>query len=438
MAALSEARQVGADAAAPRVLEPVSDHDGVWLQDSDSNRMIIHSVSTFERMPVEAFREVWDERVMQAGGGQRYPRFRKKIVNVGGKPHWLDDDGFDLARHIFPLDLELRTKEQLQNYIGRIAGDPLPDDRSPWQLQFVEEYGEESSAIVCRMHHVLGDGVALMPVIFSLMDRESTTEQVATRGTRGSMWKVIGKAALAGLPLLVSQAVRPADRSIFHGEPLSGTKRVAWTPAIPLDRIKDLKNRQGVTVNDVLLTLVSGAFARLARRRGETVDEVRVSMPVNVRSASAQPKMENRFAAAFVDLPVPITDPRERLREVHRRTTALKESAQPMIYFGAATMMLKTLPRGVSRRIIDFYARKATAVLSNVPGPVETLRIAGRKVSGMLFWVPQRADIGLGISILSFSGDVRIGIFSDVAILDDPDHFVDDLVRELDHLDASL
>ena len=100
--------------------------------------------------------------------------------------------------------------------------------------------------------------------------------------------------------------------------------------------------------------------------------------------------------------------------------------------------MLTALPHGISRRLIDFFANKCTTVITNLPGPPHPLALGGRRLRTLMFWVPQRADIGIGISILTFAGNVQVGVIADTSILADPGVLVraieaefDDLVRHL-------
>lgn len=429
-------------------LEPVAERDEVWLQDMDSNLMVINSVIVLDRIDVDDLKRVWMERVMKCDGGERYARFRRMVVRCGARFYWREDEAFHVDRHIVTIEGDdLHTKEGLQRYIGDQASRPLPDDRPLWQFQLVPDFGDGGSALVTRVHHVMGDGVSLMPVIFSLMDVEDEDpdeakrrQEVKTRGTAGELWKVFLKATLVAPFLLVSRALSRADRSALHGPELAGEKRVAWTRSLDLARVKEIKNRLGATVNDVLLAAVSGAFRRYVEQHPAEagLDRVRVSMPVNVRPPSETPRMENKFAAVILDLPVQVEGLRERLKETRRRMNALKRSVEPIVYYGAVNVLVKILPKSWSHGLIDFYAKKCTAVLSNVPGPQEPMSIAGSRIRGMLFWVPQRANIGLGISILSFSGEVRIGAFSDVAVMSRPDAFIRAVEEEIDRLDELL
>lgn len=429
-------------------LELVAERDFVWLQDRESNLMVINSVLTTDRMDIDDLRRVFRERVIHHEDDS-YARFRRCIVRSGNRHYWRDDADFDISRHIVEVDPatveaeKLGTKEGLQDFIGRQASQPLPDDRPLWQFLFIPEFGDGGTAIITRVHHVIGDGVSMVPVLFSLMDvddddpRDISERQVKTRGTAGKLWAIFTKAALTGPFLLGARAVTPADQSVLHGPELAGHKRVAWTRPLPLERVKAIKNRLSATVNDVLLAAVSGAFRRYALNHPTEIElrRVRVSMPVNVRPPSEKPKLENKFAAVMFDLPIEVPDLRARLDETKRRMNALKKSVEPMIYYGAVNVLLKILPRTWSHWLVDFYAQKCTAVLSNVPGPQEVLYVAGCRVRAMLFWVPQRANIGLGISILSFSGDVRIGIFSDVEVMSEPSAFVEAVEAEIDLLE---
>jgi hypothetical protein len=83
---------------------------------------------------------------------------------------------------------------------------------------------------------------------------------------------------------------------------------------------------------------------------------------------------------------------------------------------------------------IELFSRKATAVISNVPGPQAPLYMCGQRVSEMYFWVPQSGTIGLGISILSYAGQVYFGMISDRKLVKTPDEVVARFVPEFEKL----
>jgi WS/DGAT/MGAT family acyltransferase len=207
---------------------------------------------------------------------------------------------------------------------------------------------------------------------------------------------------------------------------------VAWTAPFDLAIIQDVKNRLDATVNDVLMACVTGALSRyIEQRTGQIVERLRISMPVSVRRATATMTLENRFAAVPLELPAGISHARERVAAIKQRMDALKQSVAPIVIYGIQSAMLTALPQAVSRGLIDFLANKCTAVVTNVPGPQHSLTLAGRRIRNLMFWVPQRADIGVGISILSFAGKVQIGVICDTELVPDPVELVHAFEAEL-------
>ena len=438
----SDSEPTGAGLAPGVPLAPMKPQDGMWLQDIPQNLMVVNSVFTLDRIDLETLRRLWQERVLQAGDGQRYPRFTKRVVVTDKGVHWQDDPEFDLAAHVFeaPGAERIDSKAKLQDYIGKMAARPLPRDRPLWQMQLIPQFVEGVSAVVFRIHHCMADGIAMIPVMFSFMDRDDPaieafvdpTVQVGA-GKSGRSKVAVGLlASLLGGPTLVGKALARGDRSLLHGPDCTGEKRVAWSDAIDLAIVKQVKNALGATVNDVLMACVAGAFERYAETRtGAGLRRLRVSMPVNVRWPDEPMLMENRFATVLLKLPTRVGDVRQRVLATKRRMDRLKRSVEPIVMFGAQNVLLYVLPSAFGRRLVNFYGNKTTCVLTNVPGPQVPLSVDGRRVRGFVFWVPQRDRIGIGISILSFSGSVRIGVIGDVAVLEDPAALVAAFEEEL-------
>ncbi len=425
------------------LLEPVAGADAVWLQDSPTNLMVINAVFVTDRIDLETFRQTFRARVLDVEEGRRYPRFRRRIAWVRGRPWWEDDPEFDLARHIVPAAEPVHSTAALQDYVGRQAGTPLPADRPQWQIQVMEEFEDHGTAFLVRIHHCMGDGISLVPIIFELMDQAEPGSAGHLRPAAGapqarSAWQALGLALripLAAPAILAQRMLWPRDRHALHGPRVSGTKRVAWTRPLELQLVKEVKNRLGATVNDVLMASVSGAFSRyLQAKAGATVAKIRVSMPVNVRPPNEPLRMGNRFAAVPLELPAGIHEVRRRVLAVKQRMDALKQSVEPIVVYGIVNVLLKTLPQGASRGLIDFLANKCTAVVTNVPGPQRPLLLAGRRVRSLIFWVPQRADIGLGISMMSFSGRVQIGVLADARLVPEPGELVQAFEEEFEEL----
>lgn len=425
---------------------PVAAADAMWLQESETNRMIIHGLYTLDRMDVDTLRRLFVERVLAAEGGARWPRFILRVIERGGRHFWEPDPHFAIERHILtpPGAERVRTQEDLRRFLSEVVARPLPDDRPRWQLLMLPELDDGSSAFVVRVHHCMGDGIGLIPVLFSLED--SHAEPAPGDRARDPVLKVAKpprsklsmalKMPFAFPAILLGKLIAPGDKSPVHGPELSGDKRLAWSGPIPLARIQAIKNGHGVSLNDVLLAAVTGAFRRYVGRNGAgELGRLRASVPVNVRAAGEPLRMENRFAAVPFALPAQLADARERLLEVRRRTQSMKTSVEPIVVYAAQSLLTRALPPRLSRPLIDVFANKCTCVLTNVPGPSHQIAIGGRRIHDMMFWVPQRSRIGVGVSLLSFGGTVRLGVISDARVMPDPEWLVEAFEGELGELE---
>jgi len=206
----------------------------------------------------------------------------------------------------------------------------------------------------------------------------------------------------------------------LKGKPI-GSKRVAWGEPLPLDQVKAIGKALGCSINDVLLACVAGAIGGYLRDLGDdtTGKEIRAMVPVNLRPLEKAYKLGNQFGLVFLELPIGIRDPLERLFAVHAAMMLLKGSYQPVLTLGLMAA-LGRLPASVESAAIDLLSTKASAVATNVPGPQQPLYLAGGRIGRIIFWVPQSGAIGLGLSILSYAGQVQFGLIADAERVPDP------------------
>lgn len=212
-------------------------------------------------------------------------------------------------------------------------------------------------------------------------------------------------------------------------------KGIAWNEPLPLDDVKLVCRALGASVNDVLLSCVAGALRTYLRGRGEdtTGCEIRAMVPVNLRRTDGPIRLGNRFGLVPLELPVGIANPIARLQEVRHRMDDLKGGYQAVLAYTLLEVVGRA-PKLVQDPILHYVASKATAVMTNVPGPKEPLSLAGRQLSRMMFWVPQSGDIGLGVSILSYAGGVQFGVIADRKLCPEPQQLIDAFKPEFDAL----
>ena len=156
-------------------------------------------------------------------------------------------------------------------------------------------------------------------------------------------------------------------------------------------------------------------------------------VPVNLRPLEKAWQLGNRFGLVPLVLPIGIANPVERLAAVRARMNELKGGYQPLLAF-ALLSVAGVLVKPAQAALLNLFARKATAVMTNVPGPAKPLALCGRTLKQVMFWVPQSGDIGMGVSILSYAGGVQFGLITDARMCPDPDEIVRRFQPEFEQL----
>lgn len=447
--------------------------DVSWLRmDRPTNRMVVVSVLTLAK-PVDIARL---ERTL-ATRLLAFYRFRQRIERLPTGFWWSEDPHFDLTRHIKHVRLPgAGDKAELERLVAELASLPLDDTHPLWQYQIVEDY-EGGAAVISRTHHALADGMALVHVLLSLTDDRPDAPEggPSTVGAKGdgetedawpALLEPVTLAMARGFRLsaaawhaLQEMATNPAKAldyarqgtgivgelaylllmpqdtpTRFKGKPL-GEKRVAWSEPIPLPEVKAVGRVLGCSVNDLLLASVAGALRNYLAQNGDVTAgvELRAVVPVNLRPPGSERELGNRFGVVGVELPVGVENPLARLYEVRRRMEDLKRSYEPPVTLGLFAA-LGYAPQIVQDQLFDLLLGRATAIMTNVPGPRHPLYIAGASVKQMMFWVPQSGDIGMGVSILSFDGHVQFELMTDAALVPDPEAVIAHFRPEFDKL----
>jgi WS/DGAT/MGAT family acyltransferase len=224
--------------------------------------------------------------------------------------------------------------------------------------------------------------------------------------------------------LAIALTLSDDPKTGFKGR-LGVAKRVAWAEPLPLEEVKALGKALGCTVNDVLLACAAGALRGYLRDQGEDVDglTIRATVPVNLRPLEHAKKLGNHFGLVFLDLPIGESNPLRRLERVAACMRDLKGRRQAVVAFGLLAA-LGMAPAALQGPALELFSRKATTVATNVPGPQQPLFMAGVEVRELMFWVPQTGSIGLGLSILSYNGNVSFGVIGDQKRVRDPDAIV--------------
>lgn len=378
-----------------------------------------------------AVRKLLEERLLP------FERFQQRVAESRwGRPWWETEVDFDLDRHVVTAPLESPvTHAEFNRFIDVLAGTPLPPERPMWEVHVVEEL-DGGSAIVARLHHSIADGLALIGVLLSLCDDVPAAPPITiapprSRADLGNVRWAVDRTrhGLAFATATARLALLRPDPVTSLKTDLSGFKRTAWSEPFALDHLQGVARPLGATVNDVLLTAVSGALRSHFLGRGETIGrDVRAMVPFNLRSDIDD--LGNRFGLVLPSLPVGEPTLRGRLDRVRRRMAQIKGTPEGAAAYSILIAMGWS-GRAVETALVRFFAAKSSAVITNVPGPRTALHFGGRRIGRIMFWVPQAGGIGLGISLLSYAGSVQVGVLADTALLADPHDFVASFENEL-------
>ncbi len=454
-------------------LERLTSIDASFLhQEGPSSHMHIGAVLVFEGPPPK-----FDDYLNHVRGRLHLvPRYRQKLATPPfetGRPLWVDDPSFNLEYHVRHSALPSPgSEEQLLLLVGRIASQPLDRSKPLWEIWLIEGLEDGRFALISKTHHSLVDGVSgvdLATVLFDLSPdppppptdlepwqphSEPSQADLVLAGVRGAVRTTADLAARA-----VTAVTRPVNTITGLRDAAEGLGEIVWAglnpaPETPLNvdigphrrfavvrqelaDYKEVKDALGGTVNDVVLTVVSGALARWLRSRGVRTEglEMRALVPVSVRDGSDQGTLGNKLTVMRGPLPVYIRDPVARLRFVRKAMDGLKESKQAV---GAATLAAvnnlapPTILAQASR--LNFSTRLFNLIVTNIPGPQVPLYLLGRKLIDLfpVAFLPEHH--GLAVAIMSYNGKIDYGLLGDYDALPDIDVVADGIDASLAEL----
>ncbi len=383
-------------------------------------------------------------------------RYRQKVrfVPAGlGHPVWVDDPHFDPTNHMVHVALPPPGgKVELEELVGRIMSHELDRHRPLWEISMVEGLSDDRWALICKVHHCMADGIAGTDLIAILLDVDA---DVGIRSTRPWNPEPEPSDALLATNALLDATLRPVrrvlswrtsgPRQVWSGlrdtsagllsfarvigpnrrlslEGRIGPRRRWSTAVCALDDIKAIRRAFGGSCNDVILSVIAGAFRQILIERGDPLDEnvvLRALVPVSTRR-DGDHKLNNQVSLLIAELPVGIADPVERLEAVRTQMSSLKASHQisvgAAVVAGAELIPPFLLPWGtrIAAKLLRRYPQRTiNTVTTNVPGPQFPLYALGREMLEYLPYVPLSQGVRFGVAIISYNGSMSIGITGD-------------------------
>jgi diacylglycerol O-acyltransferase / wax synthase len=425
------------------------------------------------------------------------PIFKWRLAEVPfGLDHayWVDDPDFDIDFHVRELALVAPgTLARLEEQVGRIFSRPLDRSRPLWEIYLIHGLEGGRVALMTKVHHAVIDGLSGAEILGSLLDltpegrqapepaEDSGAQPMPTqlamlaRGLLGipryplrllrslpgtlpnfeevGIFSMLPGATLVGAAGRRLQATLRGDTIVsgrklttpphtsFNGR-VSAHRRIVFGQ-VPLDTVKDVKNKYGVTVNDVVVSLCAGTVRRWLNKHRELGKEPLVAqIPVSVRSAEQQGTFGNRILLMGVPLHTEVADPVDRLRATHESLSEMKERYQAL----PASLLQDAnnfIPPALFSRAAQLTFAWASnprlrptwnLVVSNVPGPQIPLYCAGARMDAIYPVSVITDGMGLNITVMSYDGSLNIGIVADRDVIPDVATMIRWLKQELAEL----
>jgi len=443
--------------------EPLSAQDSSFiLLEGPGMHMHVSAVAIFEaatlgtrddRLPIEQLRAYVKSRLHQ----MPHYRQRLKFTPIQRHPIWVDDGHFNLEYHVRETALPKPGSEnQLKELAGRILSQQLDRQKPLWEMWLVNGLEGNCFALLSKVHHCMADGITGTSLMSALLSPEPVAaieegphwEPTAPPGRLELAFDEIRRAA--SLPLSALGALRNGLRrpvttaenvlenaaAVWHAltagshipsetpfnEPIGTHRRVDWC-TLDLAEIKEVRKRLNGTVNDVLLTIATGAMRRFLDRRHVKFDhlEFRVVVPVNMRRDHVDGDAANRVSAWFIRLPVTQRDPLAQFAAVKEETRELRQAkaAQGIDLFLRFADWSGSDPLTVWVMRFASSLRLYNMVVSNVPGPQRPLYLLGARLQAIYPQIPLFVNQGLGIAVMSYCGKVCFGLIGDWDLVPD-------------------
>ena len=454
----------------PQLNRRLSSMDASFLYfEKKETPMHIGSVSLFDgEIPFENFVAMLDAKM------HLLPRYQQVVVpdpfNLG-HPTWEYDHNFSIRNHIFKLQIDAPGGEkELIDLAGRVLTPMMERHKPLWDIYLVYGLEGKKTAMICRVHHCMVDGMSGVDLLKIVLDFSPTPAQIPPKPaakvrepqpdpTRRLFDSILGgmqegmnrwmefqngllnltqalteqtsRDAMKNISGEIPKIMRPAERLPFNG-PLSGEKRMVWN-TFNFAEARAIRGALSGTVNDVVLTALSGAVSRYVESHGQPVAgrKIRFMVPVSLRQEDQHGALGNLVSILPVEIPLDLKHPVERFRYVNQKTMVMKGGrvAEGLNLFSALMGILpapmQALVGALSTANIPVPAMNM--ISTNVPGPQVPLYAMGHRMIAYYPYVPVGYAVGCGCAIMSYDQHLYFGLTADMKAMPDVERLRDQL-----------
>lgn len=402
--------------------------DAFWLHDSEFNRSIMQTLIILEKgLDLARVRDIINCRLIMAEGedGKKlFPRFTQRVQELKCGQAWVEDDTFNIDNHVFAMPPSVKTRADLERYLGQLASKEISLSHPLWEVHVAFECGDQlDTAIILRVHQTISDGVGLCRNFCRYVMDQHVLDCVKTRSGNGAVFFNGIRALLVGPIYVLSNLLFASqDLNYFSRKPLTGRKKVVWSDPIHMAQLVRIKSVSRSTLNDVLMSVIAGCFRNyLQEKRVVHPYDIRTLIPIDFRLDDNTTGLGTEFSLVPMVLPSNVEGLIPRLWKVKRTMDNLKNSADSVAIYGLIHVLNYIFPASFLHLLVSHLFNKSSVIVSNVPGPVCNLSLASYEVKAIITWFPTRDNISLSVSLMSYDDQLRVALLADEALIHDPE-----------------
>lgn len=351
-----------------------------------------------------------------AGSGAAFSAVLTTSVAVGpaagnGESAAVESHGVVSAEATMAPGVVARRVDGISRVVTDLAAEVLPKDRPLWRLVLVRDPEAGAIGVVLLLHHVVADGIGTVVQALRLL-RPTIDLPVAER--KPPSWGTTVAGTAAGLAQLA------ADAQPKGTLPDDCVRRVFTVCSLDLETVRAVARSHRVRVTDVLLSVTVTALQRLRPDLGERLGgQIRVAVPLMVRDPTSGAE-GNSTAAVMIDIPLTAATPAQRLSEIRTRSDRLHSGTRALASHFVMDRVLRLFPEpavGAFARSV-YGGRFFHAIVSNMAGPELAMTFANMPITRVFPILPSAPGVPLVAGVLSWNGELGIGLSVDPALLD--------------------
>ncbi|CAL1546181.1 unnamed protein product, partial [Lymnaea stagnalis] len=421
----------------------------MWLgRGQGAGHSVAQSLMVLQKgLDTDRIRNLIDSRLLSVENrhGQKvYPRFTQKVVPFCCGQAWVTDKQFMVAKHVYNMPGYIETLEDLQQFISKMATQPLSTDHPLWEIQVLHNFREpRDTVLLFRMHLCMTDGISIVHILENaLVDTQKTSGRKSTFSSDAANTSPFKVLFSGPVTFLSRYLFGGQDFNLLHGHHVhpSGEMVVAWSEPFSLSAAMRVKQVARCSLSELLLSITAGNIRTYLQVSGITHPfNIRCALPVDFQSMDGGAMdMENKFSMVIVQLPTNTEGTIPRLWETKYKMGKFKSSAEAAIVNGTRWLSYCLLPISFFQELWREIYSRCTLMVANIAGPTNILKLDSREVKCMMYWVPPLHKVPLTVSFITYADQIRMAVISDRSVIPNPDLLTRDFNFKLENLSKLL